>query len=248
MSDASRSTHAEGTRDAVSGVMGGVVLGARPGSLGAYVASQTGYEALGPGLPGANGKWSSVGGYSQAAEILGYHPRVIIDTVGINMSSNPEDFKANGPGREDMVFVNYIDRMRFAEGWFNETKNLASAAAPAPMAYVVVSSNSAHIARSPSSGYCASKAALSMGMRSFARWLATNRHPHSVSVIEPGWMNGTPMSQEIGDEIGHHIQPHRIPGDGSGVSVEAVGDQILLMVSYPRAFNGCTIRLDGGEQ
>ena len=115
--------------------------------------------------------------------------------------------------------------------------------------FCVVSSNSAHVARSESAGYCASKAALSMAVRCIARRVAGR----GVTIwgYEPGWMNGTPMSSEVHDRLGGDVRPHRIPG-GKGIHPREVANRIVADMAEARGTNrgihGTMVRLDGGEQ
>lgn len=124
---------------------------------------------------------------------------------------------------------------------------------PSGLNFVAVSSNSAHIARSDSAGYCASKAALSMALRCVARKVA--REDGAVAPVisvwgyEPGWIDDTPMSEECLDRLaGWHGEAHRIPG-GAGLSKTWLAGRIVRdLADANYAMNGCMIRIDGGEQ
>lgn len=111
--------------------------------------------------------------------------------------------------------------------------------------FVAISSNSAHVARSKSLGYCASKAALSMGLRCAARDLA--ELPFSIYGYEPGWIDNTPMSREVMDRLGS-VPTHRIPS-GKPLEMDELAVTILNNLEVgSRMFNGCMLRIDGGEQ
>ena len=110
--------------------------------------------------------------------------------------------------------------------------------------FVAVSSNSAHIARSGSTGYCMSKAALSMGIRCIAR--ACAEEPVNVWGYEPGFIAGTPMSREAVERYGE--APHRIPGNRIS-PVGSLAQMIVKQVANDgKWLNGSLIRTDGGEQ
>lgn len=112
--------------------------------------------------------------------------------------------------------------------------------------FVAVSSNSARIPRSQSAGYCASKAALSMGIQCVARrWADTGQIKSWV--YEPGWINGTPMSDDVRMTLKPGVKPHRIPG-GRGLQRSRLAHRIVEDIVWAEAFmNGTVHRLDGGE-
>lgn len=113
--------------------------------------------------------------------------------------------------------------------------------------FVAVSSNSAHVARSQSAGYCASKAALSMGLRCAARELADTGL--NVWGVEPGWIKGTPMSERVQERLGPDVAPHRIPG-GRSLRPWWLAEFIINNINHVSRspLNGCMLRIDGGEQ
>lgn len=113
--------------------------------------------------------------------------------------------------------------------------------------FVVVSSNSAHIPRSQSLAYCASKAALSMAVRVAARELASN--DVNIWGVEPGWIADTPMSQQFRRDNPSR-EAHRIPGgDARVLYTKSLATFILQTIALDAPWiNGCMLRLDGGEQ
>lgn len=116
--------------------------------------------------------------------------------------------------------------------------------------FAAISSNSADIARTGSSTYCASKAALSMGMRCLARDDAKAGMRTAHYVYEPGWVGGTPMSYAIAGNESERMQAryHRIP---SGLAINAHELGMIIVDNLFRSWNvlnGSCIRLDGGEQ
>lgn len=223
-----------------------LVVGSREGSLG---------EAI-HGIAAARGEWpqgslftsdlpqTDVTNRKQVVAMLEHsNPTDIVCTVGVNfpdggpgnmLRNMEEQFRVNAYGPM-VVLMEALDRWQAVfppESGFN---------------FIAVSSNSAHIARSESAGYCASKAALSMAVRSVAR-----RHAATgvvkAWVYEPGWINGTPMSDEVRMRLKANVKPHRIPG-GRGVNrVELASRIVEDLVVAPHWLNGTAQRFDGGEQ
>lgn len=106
--------------------------------------------------------------------------------------------------------------------------------------YVVISSNSAHIPRSQSMAYCASKAALSMAIRCAARDLQKAKFDLTVYGWEPGLVKGTPMSEGKGGT--------RMLGLPEGIGRRALAHQIVGALAFGGAeYSGTLIRLDNGE-
>jgi NAD(P)-dependent dehydrogenase (short-subunit alcohol dehydrogenase family) len=106
--------------------------------------------------------------------------------------------------------------------------------------YVVISSNSAHIPRSQSMAYCATKAALSMAVRCAARDLQKADFDLTVYGWEPGLVKGTPMSDGKGGT--------RMLGLPQGISRRSLAHQIVGALAFGGAeYSGTLIRLDNGE-
>lgn len=111
--------------------------------------------------------------------------------------------------------------------------------------FVAVSSNSAHIARSNSMAYCASKAALSMAIRVAAR--EGKGHPSIVYGYELGLLRGTPMTRATEARFGP--SQTRMPGAPAGLNAQQVAAQIVAQAGVGgQALNGSLLRLDAGEQ
>ena len=119
-----------------------------------------------------------------------------------------------------------------------------------PGHFVAISSNSAHIARSGSAPYCASKAALSMAIRAEARDLARSYDLHTVIAYtyEPGWLEGTAMSNDVASRY-PGMQPHRMLGLDAGLPPSRLAGMIAYNLRHcGRELNGCVLRVDAGEQ
>jgi len=170
-------------------------------------------------------------------------PTDIICTVGVNEAE--DEMYDVLRSLEDHYLVNVIGPMTLLTEALNIWRRGVEPGQHSGFNFVVVSSNSAHVARSRSAGYCSSKAALSMAVRCVARREAGGST--SVWGYEPGFMSGTPMSDKTADQF--HGQPlHRIPG-GNSLSASDVAHQIVRDVSFASdSMNGCMIRIDGGEQ
>lgn len=121
--------------------------------------------------------------------------------------------------------------------------------------FVAISSNSAQIARTGSLGYCASKAALTMAIRCMARdnaRLYTERINEdlmpAIYVYEPGWLGGTPMSNDVEARLPQGAPLHRIP-NGRHLSPYDLATAIVSNLYVANSvMNGAVLRLDGGEQ
>lgn len=85
-----------------------------------------------------------------------------------------------------------------------------------------------------------------MAVRSIARRLGDSNV--NAWVYEPGWLDGTPMSEEVRRRLKPGTELHRIPG-GRGVDVVALAQRIVAdMLASEPYLNGTCIRVDGGEQ
>jgi NAD(P)-dependent dehydrogenase (short-subunit alcohol dehydrogenase family) len=173
-----------------------LVVGARKGSLGealAVTAERAGYAVYTAGIHDEQIELDLLptgSGMPKLMTTLGsLQPTHIVCTVGINM---PE------PAVKEDVFdwyrwhyeTNAIAPMRLLDGWLRcGQANLM----PSYGHYVAISSNSAHIPRTRSAAYCASKAALSMALRVKAREVAGRP---IIYGYEPGLLEDTPMTAQ----------------------------------------------------
>lgn len=228
-----------------------LVVGAQMDSLGRYVyeASLTaGYDATTAGLTEQETHRMDVTDPHQVREVMRrVAPEHVVCTAGINEETvlwdSPADASYN---LERILAVNAIGPMNVLSAWHSSVLMQGDALLPGPKHFVAISSNSAWIARTNSAGYCMSKAALSMGIRVAARELAGTECV--VRAYEPGWLEGTPMSEKVNLRLPLGAQPHRIPG-GSGVDPAALAAQIVCGLRYGGSeVNGTVIRIDGGEQ
>lgn len=226
--------------------MRALVVGAREGSLGDHVAfllRAAGHGVITAGIGDEEQNLDLESDDYMIRQFLRRNSDVtdIVCTVGINQVTHPGSAKFQHALERDFA-VNTLGPLTLLDEWTREREGLVLGS------FVAVSSNSAHVARSTSLGYCASKAALSMGIRCAARYLAGNRSPISAWAVEPGWIEDTPMSKDVAKRIPNGHPSHRIPG-GIGLDARTVAQFIVNgMLDGGRAYNGCTFRLDGGDQ
>jgi len=242
-----------------------LVVGAQPGSIGAVVATTA--KLLGPpgwgqiftaGISGYEDLKLDVTDFLSMMDFLKefgpFHD--VVCTAGINI---PGGIMSRVSHRlQPLMTVNYHGHIYLLQNWVEywlDVQTGEDAVKPAKN-WVSISSNSAHIARSPSLAYCASKAALSMAIRCAGRELAHVGLPFNVYAYEPGWVDDTPMSVEMTQEAGTFVSAkeeqslvmHRIPG-GKGLDVYDLAGLIVNNLKLEgRMFNGTCIRVDGGEQ
>lgn len=239
-----------------------LVVGARAESLGhcvAEVATAQGWDVTTAGVSGEEDFLLDVADQVAVHRFFpmaneGLEPwHSVVCTAGINNEGGIGDVDIRGK-LDQSLLINVTGPLYLLHCWAQRWwSNLSSdhmygdGAPEVPMHFVAVSSNSASIARSKSLAYCASKAALSMGIRCAARELASTWL--NVWGVEPGWLSGTPMSKEVGVRLaGTGELMHRIPGNRT-VDPAALAHFIVGGLRNPySSLNGCMIRFDGGEQ
>jgi NAD(P)-dependent dehydrogenase (short-subunit alcohol dehydrogenase family) len=169
-----------------------LVIGNRPGSLGAEVESQarktTVWEdrvfAADHGEHVADSTTMSMDATDRADVVRlleEVRPTDILCTVGINLDDGENMAKSLSLQLQVNVWGPMQILAEAIDMW-----NRAMLPPETGFNFCAISSNSAHIARSTGAGYCASKAALSMALRCVARRVA----PAGVVRVwgyEPGW-------------------------------------------------------------
>jgi len=182
-----------------------------------------------------------INGAAISAVMKGGHWDHVVVAAGVNEA---------GLGRRSLAHlmeVNYLGPMDALWHWARQERSYVPLDHGKTRHFVVVSSNSAHIPRSKSVGYCASKAALSMGVRAFAR----NANPgRTIWGVEPGWVSGTPMSDGVLEWLERNdpgTPPHRIPGDRTLKPEDLAWVIVDGILDDRQYYNGCMLRLDGGE-
>lgn len=244
-----------------------LVVGARAGSLGrcvADVATAQGWDVCTAGISGEEELTLDILDHGAVHAMFSAHEDApvwhsVVCTAGVNYEGGITDDVIRGK-LDQSFLINATGPLHLLHAWADwwqyhlgtEDEHWVRGEeheheVPAvPLHYVAISSNSASIARSQSLAYCASKAALSMGIRCAARELAGTWL--NVWGLEPGWLSGTPMSKEVNKRFPMGTPRHRIPGDRT-VDPGALAHFIVGGLRNPySSLNGCMIRMDGGEQ
>lgn len=221
-----------------------LVIGARNKSLGQAVcvtaAQDKGWSVITAGLHKEDVHLDVLTDDEQLDNLFrAYDFDAVVCTVGMNdpagSGSLGEDFS---PWMMRSFQVNTIGPMLCLQQYLLHRKNPGGQ-------FVAVSSNSAHIARSNSMAYCASKAALSMSLRVAAR--EVSGYPVIIYGYELGLLRDTPMTK--GTEARFGPSQTRMPGADRGLLVGDVAAQIVGTLGCPSpGLNGALIRLDAGEQ
>lgn len=246
-----------------------LVVGASPGSIGEAVAGaaqetflpRTETRAIGRvttcGPRGYEDFWLDVRDDSGVRAVLEeVRPTHVVCTTGVNYFEKESENPEMGDWMRLMnsaMEINCTGILAMARHWSHvvaSSLQLDDIEPASGFHFAAISSNSAHIPRSVSASYCASKAALSMGMRCLARDDAKAGMKTAQYVYEPGWVGGTPMSVAIAGNNTERTQAryHRIP---SGLSIDRHDLARLIVGNLARSWNilnGSCIRLDGGDQ
>lgn len=226
-----------------------LVVGARPGSLGAAVAevaASHGYAVLTAGLNEEGLPMDALLGPLEAMRdnIADYDPEHLICTVGFNMPM-PEGDKMDVSDWYRWHFeINVTAPMRILRAW-----ELAASARQGYRHFVAVSSNSAHLPRSRSAAYCASKAALSMALRVAARdGVGGDKHGILIYGYEPGLLAGTPMTQLVKDRL-PGMALHRMRGAAleDGIDPWDLAELMVTNLTRGPAINGSLIPFAADE-
>jgi NAD(P)-dependent dehydrogenase (short-subunit alcohol dehydrogenase family) len=230
-----------------------LVIGARVGSLGealVYEGRSVGLEVTSAGVGPDEQMEMDVCLHHDIHRVLDtVRPHHVVCTVGLNLPAHHAS-PLWLPNVADSLYTNVVGVAQAMQAWL--LRDVSGLTEEHPGHFVVVSSNSAHIARTNSAPYCASKAALSMLVRCVAREAARGdeggRHDRLVYAYEPGLLN-TMQTKEVRERLGDRPM-HRMPGvEGSGLDPEWLARIIVgnLLGNGP-GLNGTTIRLDAGEQ
>lgn len=228
-----------------------VVVGAKPGSLGAAVAEvareeRFGWEVVTVGVSRAE-QFSLDLVHSTDSEIEHWLAHVapdhIVCTAGINHPRNA--YGSTAHWLAEHFNANVIGPMRLLDAF------LRLQPGDVPLRhYVAISSNSATIPRTDSEAYCASKAALSMGLRVAARNVASVAIQETVVYgYEPGLLAGTPMTVATAQRW-PNTPLTRMRGAmvEHGLSAYGLAAHIVRNIAFGGPeLNGVLLRLDAGE-
>ena len=226
-----------------------LIIGAAKGSFGDYVVSALHHEI--DMRPGDETNWAVMpvgvdAGAERAYDVrwtLAQHmdvmqevrPYHVVYAAGVN-ETDQDGALANWAHHH--MAVNLFGFLGVAEA-FKEVARPGSQ-------LVAISSNSARIPRSPSLGYCASKAALSMAVQVLARrW----QGEPMVYAYEPGLMN-TQATIDSVNKGAYKGAAHRMRGVSSayGLSAQHVAAMVAQnLLGDGQHLNGVLLRVDAGE-
>lgn len=214
-----------------------LIWGARKKSIGDGVAKM--WRDMFDGhvvTAGISGEENYLVHTSDDEEVRGLYSEVKPDHVLCTIGRNESLEEYAGPMEgwlQDLFDANVTTPMSLLNTWLDCDP-------PKGGHYVVISSNSAHIPRSQSMAYCATKAALSMAVRCAARDLQKANFDLTVYGWEPGLVKGTPMSDGKGGT--------RMLGLPQGISRRSLAHQIVSALAFGGPeYSGTLIRLDNGE-
>lgn len=221
-----------------------LVIGARHHSLGWHISAEISKLNIPVHAGGLYTEPINVDctNYERLMEVYDtLRPTHVICTVGAN-KGGPVYEHEWWETADDLMQVNYLAPMKALTAFEEHLGGM-------PGTFIAISSNSAQIPRSSSAAYCASKAALSMGIRCAARDLSRAGKPLRVWGYEPGALLGTPMTREVRHRIGPDIAMSRMLTNPAGMPVEVVARMVARdALDASEALHGCMVRLDNGEQ
>lgn len=231
-----------------------LVIGCAPGSFGAYVAAafKTDFEdrylypewsvmqAGDPQEPSSEYEYDVTDRQERHNEaLLSIRPHHVVYAAGLNRADGPDgiwDHLADSAGEHFDVNV---------QGFLKVAQAFKAVALPGSH-LVAVSSNSARIPRSPSLGYCVSKAGLSMAVRVLARrW----KGEPVVWGVEPGLMSTQATIDNV-NAGAWAARAHRMVGVNSqyGLNPKQLAASLAHDVLWGGQWlNGTLQQLDAGE-
>lgn len=236
-----------------------LVIGARDASLGDEIVSECrrrhgSLNVIGAGLGGGRYEAGNEAIFLDVRQpksileaITTFRPDHIVCTAGVASSKSvgEDGFRRDF---EEAFTVNVFGVIDVLNIWL---QYLAAEKADEKRTrhFVGISSNSAHVARTASAGYCASKAALSMALRVAGREQARAATGVRVYGYEPGLLAGTPMTRATREMLGPIAPMTRMPGLPVGMPVKPLAKLIVdNLTTDGLMLNGCMLRLDAGEQ
>lgn len=231
-----------------------LVVGTAPGSFGADIASYLRVEAA-EELRRGVGRWHVLEAGLPQGE---YVPEVELDVLWpmelvIDVMRKHKPFHVvyaagvNVPDEGEELAANFnVNALVNVQGFLSVAEAFKGVAMPGSH-LVGISSNSARIPRSPSVGYCASKAAMSSAIRVLGRrW----RGEPLVYGYEPGLMNTETTMRMVDESAWGGKGAHRMRGVANRYGLPA--HEVATIVAHNvlwggMALNGTLQQLDAGE-
>jgi len=220
-----------------------LIVGARMGGLGDHIANalrdQVG-EVVKAGI-GGEPVSLDVRNPTYCKQIVhNVEPTHVVCTVGVNRGMPFYD-RRWGAWAQDHMEANFLGPMNLLSAFEEWLGGL-------PGTFVAISSNSAHISRSNSAAYCASKAALSMGLRCAARDATRAGKPLSIWGYEPGALAGTPMTNMVRGRLDKAVPMSRMLTAPEGLATGQVARMVARdLLDAGAVLHGTVVRLDNGD-
>jgi NAD(P)-dependent dehydrogenase (short-subunit alcohol dehydrogenase family) len=228
-----------------------LVVGAKPGSIGDAIRLAAMFE-----------DWHVVRGGIEAEEVemdlvadnMGklasalalVQPTHIVCTVGMN-APRPSYESDPAEWHRWHYETNFLGPMRLLEAWSLLLKE-ENPKSSGLHHYVAISSNSSRVPRSGSAAYCASKAALSMGLRVKAREGAAAGSNLVVYGYEPGLVADTPMTRETEERWrGLSLTRMRDERLKLGLPVNHLAQFVVGNLRFGLEMNGMLLPFDADE-
>ncbi len=217
-----------------------LVVGARSNSLGEAIGVELvalGAQVILAGIEGEGVQLDVMHSDEIWRAIVMTRPTHLVCTVGTNVPS-AFDGKHWNFSSERTMRTNFHGPMKV----LSEFSRIAQEGT-----FVAISSNSASIPRSNSTAYCASKAALSMGLRCAARDVSRREGAMRIWGYEPGLIADTPMTDAVAAELPGVALTRMLSLPGGLEKADLAARVARDVLSESWALHGCLVRIDNGE-
>lgn len=233
-----------------------LVVGARPGSLGAALVGEC-LRTLGGVVRtwGLHDEGRNINlltapmGTIRSALILD-RPTHVLCTVGVNVPEIHREGDDPKDWYDHHWHNNVVGPMRLLTAWRDVLRKGVWEDGYELRHFVAISSNSATVPRSGSTAYCASKAGLSQALRCAARELQGGDLCGLVAYgYEPGLLVDTPMTDQTAEDFrGLPLTRMRGKRNSQGISPHELARVVVAGLGTGTALNGVLVPFDGGER